>query len=97
MCLTSDVHLAEVASVHQILSLIGQKAKVPPDAKNRMYRLVRGREASTEKAPVAEPRPSRPAPDPEPAVTPSPWSGDHVARFRPFHERHARLGRWSWS
>src|SRR5437899_1323036 len=28
-CLTSDVHLAEVASVHQILSLIGQKAKVP--------------------------------------------------------------------
>ena len=45
-CLTSDVHLAEVASVHQILSMIGHKAKVPADAKNRMYRLVRGREAS---------------------------------------------------
>ncbi len=45
-CLTSDVHLAEVASVHQILSLIGQKAKVPADAKSRMYRLVRGREST---------------------------------------------------
>lgn len=45
-CLTSDVHLAEVASVHQILSLIGQKAKVPGDAKARMYRLVRGREST---------------------------------------------------
>ena len=44
-CLTSDVHLAEVASVHQILSLIGQKAKVPVEAKERMYQLVKGREA----------------------------------------------------
>lgn len=45
-CLTSDVHLAEVASVHQILSMIGHKAKVPADARGRMYRLVRGREAA---------------------------------------------------
>src|SRR5262249_8975607 len=29
-CLTSDVTLAEVASVHQILSLLGQKVQVPP-------------------------------------------------------------------
>src|SRR5262245_29230971 len=36
-CLTSDVHLAEVASVHQILSLIGQRAKVPAEARRRMY------------------------------------------------------------
>src|SRR3954453_3089952 len=55
-CLTSDVHLAEVASVHQILSLIGQKAKVPPAARQRMYRLVKGREASGK----ATPRPSKP-------------------------------------
>jgi hypothetical protein len=48
-CLTSDVHLAEVASVHQILSLIGQKAKVPAEARRRMYGLVRGREAVTSK------------------------------------------------
>jgi hypothetical protein len=44
-CLTSDVHLAEVASCHQILSMIGQKAKVPAEARHRMYRLVRGRES----------------------------------------------------
>ena len=44
-CLVSDVHLAEVASVHQILSLIGQKAKVPTEARHRMYRLIKGREA----------------------------------------------------
>jgi hypothetical protein len=44
-CLTSDVHLAEAASSHQILSMIGQKAKVPPEARHRMYRLVRGRES----------------------------------------------------
>jgi hypothetical protein len=43
-CLTSDVKLAEVASVHQILSLLGQKVKVPTEAKARMYQLVRGRE-----------------------------------------------------
>lgn len=57
-CLTSDVHLAEVASVHQILSLIGQKAKVPTDAKLRMYRLVRGRETTKEQP--------QPPPQPEP-------------------------------
>src|SRR3569623_2122713 len=50
-CLTSDVHLAEVASSHQILSLIGQKAKVPADARTHMYRLVRGREAMAHDAP----------------------------------------------
>jgi hypothetical protein len=44
-CLTSDVHLAEVASVHQILSLLGQKVKVPAEARARMYHLVKGREA----------------------------------------------------
>src|SRR5262245_9822586 len=40
-CLTSDVHLAEVSSVHQILSLIGQKARVPTEARLRMYQLVK--------------------------------------------------------
>jgi hypothetical protein len=43
-CLTSDVNLAEVASVHQILSLLGQKVKVPSEARARMYNLVKGRE-----------------------------------------------------
>ena len=68
-CLTSDVHLAEVASVHQILSLIGQKAKVPTEARHRMYQLVKGREA-------VKPRASRASRQTEPtarASRPQPW------------------------
>ncbi|SIO59938.1 hypothetical protein SAMN05444166_6212 [Singulisphaera sp. GP187] len=80
-CLTSDVHLAEVASVHQILSLIGQKAKVPTEARHRMYHLIKGRESVAPKAPRAslasEPEPvSEPI---QPWITPEPprqqWYG----------------------
>ncbi len=45
-CLSHDVVLAEVASVHQILSLLGHKVKVPAAARARMYQLVKGREAT---------------------------------------------------
>ena len=45
-CLSQDVILAEVASVHQILSLLGHKVKVPAAARARMYQLVKGRDAT---------------------------------------------------
>ena len=45
-CLSHDVILAEVASVHQILSLLGHKVKVPAAARSRMYQLVKGREST---------------------------------------------------
>ncbi len=88
-CLTSDVNLAEVASVHQILSLIGQKAKVPPDAKDRMYRLVKGRESVYAQEAVR--RPVSPAPPQPVTPQPMPWSSP-AAASRPLVERLAIAG-----
>jgi hypothetical protein len=44
-CLNSDVHLAEVAASHQILSLLDQPVTLAPEHYATMYRLVKGPES----------------------------------------------------
>jgi hypothetical protein len=82
-CLTSDVNLAEVASVHQILSLLGQKVKVPDEARTRMYQLVKGREATaTRREPTARRVVKEPVTKPI-----QPWAIPEAPR-RPWIERY---------
>jgi hypothetical protein len=98
LCLTSDVHMAEVASVHQILSLIGQKAKVPNEARNRMYHLVRGREAMATKRPGATPVSPQQAQEPmRPWETPPPPSRPLIERFGPAAAALLLLALLGWS
>jgi hypothetical protein len=85
-CLSHDVCLAEVASVHQILSLLGQRAKVPKEVKERMYQLVKGREAipTTRRQPAVA---SRKVPRTDPIGT---WV-DHDSTVRSRRNRFALI------
>ena len=97
LCLTSDVNLAEVASTHQILSLIGQKAKVPPEARWRMYHLIKGREAVVPKEPEPTSKPAEVSGPIQPWVTPVPPRRPWIERFGPTAAVVAMIGLLVWS
>ena len=53
-CLEHDVHLAEVAACHQILTMVlSEPLHVPPTARTRMYKLVKGKESIPDRKPKA--------------------------------------------
>jgi len=96
-CLTSDVNLAEAASVHQILSLLGQRVQVPTQAKSRMYLLVKGREARAS-SPDEPPAAIDARPQPIAPWTVQAPAGRHWGeRFGPLAACLALIGLLSWS
>lgn len=98
-CLTSDVNLAEAASVHQILSLLGQKVQVPGEAKTRMYQMVKGREAILPPQPNGiQPVTPEPVTKPiHPWVVPEPPQRPLVQRFGPVAACLLLIALLSWS
>jgi hypothetical protein len=96
-CLESDVHLAEIASCHQILTLVlGEPALVPPTARERMYGLVQGKEAIPyRKATAITPTPAPAHPSAALATGPDADRDDTLLLGLPFYRRQGSWLRWA--
>lgn len=91
----SDVHLAEVASCHQILALVlGEPAEVDPASRERMYRLPKLAQSQAEAAEKAGDSSAAPQaqPDALESATLPPRAGPSVPEWL----REERTGRRSW-
>ncbi len=89
-CLDSDVHLAEIAACHQILTLVhGEPVLVPPTAKERMYGLVHGRENVRRRAPAARVRRTEEVP-----AEARPEEDEALLLGLPFYRRQSTWLRW---
>jgi hypothetical protein len=96
VALQSDVHLADVAACHQILTLLlSEQLRVPPTAYRRMYGLVKGKESIPGRSPgktipVGGVRPSESASDGDDADANYLLGMSAYSREQPFAQKALR-------